>query len=813
MIKHTLIIFFKSLIDTHTHTLILSFSLPLFLSLLMSEILRNKFEAWLILRKHNIHEFALKREEDNLFGIPIDILKLRDTGSYDKVISEYKPETPEQHLFYASCCLDYFVQLNWTGPASVSPSSAEELHILDTDGETSYACIRSPSLLGTSLQHLRHASTLSTCEWWIGRVSFTHQRVMQNPCESLKSASFDGFSNAVKRFGPNDDETELSRQLALTAYLERGLMHLHYRDIPSASKDIERSRELCGLKVELKGALGKRTKFQEKPTSQLYLDIIKQFRAPDPRTFAGFRLPSPATYEEDSDLAECVIFSESRDACLMAPEEQALVLALCALRAAKAPHGERIYVDENLAYVNRVLLNPADWSVHCNAMLTRSRLEKGITKALHRSLTQLEDLCSFFNNNNNQNNNEEEKGQAKKIEVENVPSWARVAGHHLVLSPSQSELKRELGQRYIEIGMPSFALKIYEEMGMTEEMVLCYAAAGQQKEAEALARSTLESNPTPEMLCVLAEVTGDKEPYEQAWELSKHRFPMAKRQLGHWYFKRKMYAEAITHYKQALAINYLFDRCWFAMGCAAMQIEDWDTALTAFSRVVSIEPDDGEAWCNIAAVHMHNNRPQEAHVSLREALRQKPDSWKIWQNYVLVSAAPQVRDYQAAVFGLGRLVDLYQAADKSKTDMPASPDPRPIFMIASAIASARGNAGMDPVISSFADVLVRIENEMEMNPPLYDLFAFFAETIGDYDVALERRKAQCRLLEGSWPGDQKRWVNVAEAYTALGEVAVKLKDKSVLDKLRSVLDRAAPFFNGSDEFNKIVSLVRKIESF
>lgn len=799
----------------------------------MSEILRNKFEAWLILRKHNIHEFAIKREEDNLFGIPISILKLRDEGDYASILNSptttFEPTTPEQHLFYASCCLDFFTQLNWTGPIpssyisssssssdssstdsanSANDNSTTEKHILAIDGETPYARILSPELLNSARQHLRHSSTLSTCEWWLARTSFAHQRVMQNPCESLKSACSEGYGDAIKRFGPNDDETELSRQLALTAYLERGLMNLYYRDIPSAVRDVERARELCGLRVELKGALGKRTKFQEKPTSQLYLDIVKQWRAPDPRTFAGFRLPSPATYEEDSDLAECVIFSEARDACLMAPEEQAIVLALCALRAARAPSGERIYTEENLAYANRVLLNPADWSVHCAALLTRSRLEKGLTKALHRSLTQLEDLCAFPANSG-----------AKKSEVSGIPAWARVAGSHLVLAPPVSELKRELGQRYVEIGMPSFALKIYEEMGMTEEMVLCYAAAGQQKEAEALARSNLEKAPTPEMLCVLAEVTGDKEPYEQAWELSKHKFPMAKRQLGHWYFKRKMYAEAITHYKQALAINYLFDRCWFAMGCAAMQIEDWDTALTAFSRVVSIEPDDGEAWCNIAAVHMHNNRPQEAHVSLREALRQKPDSWKIWQNYVLVSAAPQVRDYQSAVFGLGRLVDLYQAADKSKTDMPASPDPRPIFMIASAIAAAVGSTGgsksekgVGAVAGQFGDVLVRIENEMEMNPPLYDLFAFFAETMGDYELAVERRKAQCRLLEGSWPGDKKRWLGVAEAYTALAEDAVKIGDKGVLDKLRSVLDRAAPFFNGTNEFNQLVSLVRKIES-
>ena len=787
----------------------------------MSEILRNKFEAWLILRKRNIHELATKRGDDSLFGIPLEILKSRDAGDYNTVITNFHPQTPEQHLFVAACCIDHFIQLNWTGPCDLTTSttssstSNDDAHLLNADGEIPFARIRGASLITTAAAaHLREASVLPTSEWWRGRASFVHQRVMQNPCESLREASVEGYDAAVKRFGPNDDETALSRQLAIAAYLERGLMHLHYREHKLAAQDVERARVVCGLRVELKGALGKRTKFQEKATSQLYLDLVQQWKAPDAREFAGFRLPSPATYEEDSDLAECVIFDEARDAVLMAPDEQALVLALAALRAARAPSDERIYTDENLAYVNRVLLNPVDWSVHTTAMLMRSRFEKGLTKALHRSLTQLEDLCAFYDATSpakTSSSSSAASAAAAAAAAAGVPVWARVAGHHLVLAPCRSELKRELAQRYVELGMPSFALKIYEEMSMLEEMVLCYAAAGQRKEAEDLARRQLAAHATPEMLCVLGEVTDDKEHYEQAWALSQQRFALAKRQLGHWCFKRKMYREAIAHYKQALAINYLFDRCWFAMGCAAMQIEDWETALAAFSRVVSIEPEDGEAWCNIAAVHMHNARPQEAHVSLQEALRQKPDSWRIWQNYVLVSASPQVRDYQAAVFGLGRLLDLYEAADKAKTDMPASPDPRPIFMVASAVAAAP--EALAGVVEPFAKVLARIEGEMEMSPPLYDLFAFFAETVGDFKTAAVRRAAQCRLLEGSWPGDEKRWPAVAEAYIALADVSVKLKDKNVLQKLRSVLDRAAPFFSATKEFAQLVAYVKIIEAF
>jgi Flp pilus assembly protein TadD len=57
-------------------------------------------------------------------------------------------------------------------------------------------------------------------------------------------------------------------------------------------------------------------------------------------------------------------------------------------------------------------------------------------------------------------------------------------------------------------------------------------------------------------------------------------------------------------------------------------------AANAFSRVVTLDSDDGEAWSNLAASYIEMNRPREAYQALIEAAKALPKNWKIIQNMV-----------------------------------------------------------------------------------------------------------------------------------------------------------------------------------
>ena len=55
--------------------------------------------------------------------------------------------------------------------------------------------------------------------------------------------------------------------------------------------------------------------------------------------------------------------------------------------------------------------------------------------------------------------------------------------------------------------------------------------------------------------------------------------------------------------------------------------------LQALTRCSQQEPDNGEAWNNIAAIHLQLQHAPEAFSALGEAVKLKRDSWQTWSNY------------------------------------------------------------------------------------------------------------------------------------------------------------------------------------
>ena len=77
--------------------------------------------------------------------------------------------------------------------------------------------------------------------------------------------------------------------------------------------------------------------------------------------------------------------------------------------------------------------------------------------------------------------------------------------------------------------------------------------------------------------------------------------------------------------------------------------------LQAFTRCAQQEPDNGEAWNNIAAIHLQLQHAPEAFSALSEAVKYKRDSWQTWANYGQAAAQtgnnlPAARAVQKASF-------------------------------------------------------------------------------------------------------------------------------------------------------------------
>ncbi|RRT67256.1 hypothetical protein B296_00039431 [Ensete ventricosum] len=153
-------------------------------------------------------------------------------------------------------------------------------------------------------------------------------------------------------------------------------------------------------------------------------------------------------------------------------------------------------------------------------------------------------------------------------------------------------------------------------------------------------------------VCSLGDATSTDAYYEKALEVSNHRSARAKVMTlfaeyscvfylikpnivrlfslnsVHWL---EMHTTGVTMRSQklfgkwqgesALALNSLYPDGWFALGAAALKARDTDKALDAFTRAVQIDPDNGEAWNNVACLHMIKKKSKAAFIAFKEALK------------------------------------------------------------------------------------------------------------------------------------------------------------------------------------------------
>lgn len=104
-------------------------------------------------------------------------------------------------------------------------------------------------------------------------------------------------------------------------------------------------------------------------------------------------------------------------------------------------------------------------------------------------------------------------------------------------------------------------------------------------------RRRMAEHPSPQLWCILGDITQDERCYETAWSMSGSRLVRAQRSLGSLLLRRGEYARSIECFQRVVAINPVYAAVWFSLGCAAMHIGQWTLAATALQRAVTLNPD------------------------------------------------------------------------------------------------------------------------------------------------------------------------------------------------------------------------------
>ena len=537
-----------------------------------------------------------------------------------------------------------------TGPTADSIDAAA-LPYLTLGGEPAYHLSRSPSLLLLSIRLLKGLSTsssaLETLPWWTLRQQLIHQSLLDEPV-SLP----EGLLPSLEALLPTLQQPDLIARL----HLELGFAHnLHSHD-KLANQSFAAAAQSSGLEYKLTGALGKRTKWQVDDLSQLVLlarsrqrdeqldeeeakvkslekERVLDDTMSETSTLVQPTLPSTLPLNDDTLLEETEFtHSENTGANpngpltsldpanqpALHPLDQSLLLALCLSQHNNSP-SSGLTASQMLPFLARVIAHPINWSVHTTALLLRARLESSRSRTVERSTLQLAALID-------------------QMPTSDSEPRERLRYFHQLPLPNKWEMERELAKRYLSIGVVRSSLDIFTRLEMWEDAVKCLQHMERDSEAVAIVNDLLEGRKTEtdlvpllgkatltdgkrakisaerqaKLYCLLGDLAlatpegreDAKKQYLHAWELSNKTSSRAMRSLGSIYVAENDFDSAIEPLKKALAINPLYARTWFVLGCCYVRAERWEEAKEAFRRDVQVDEEDGEGWNNLAAVHL-----------------------------------------------------------------------------------------------------------------------------------------------------------------------------------------------------------------
>lgn len=402
-------------------------------------------------------------------------------------------------------------------------------------------------------------------------------------------------------------------------------------------------------------------------------------------------------------------------------------------------------------------------------------------------------------------------------------------------APTRWDLEAELAARWVQLGGLRSALDIYERLQMWAEVALCWAATEREDKAKKIVRRQLyhatggrKDDPetqiaddeswegpercppppdAPRLYCILGDIDQSVDMYEKAWEFSERRYARAQRSLGRLYFAARNFVKAAEAYSKSLKVNQLNANSWFALGCALLELEQYERSAEAFSRCVQLDDTDAEAWSNFAAALLHiapaqDYIPEEvslgddqqmsvakvqaanslqanrrdALMALKRAAALKHDSYRIWENILVVSASLSPPDYVSALSAQKRIIDL-----KGATDGERCVDQKVLEMIVQHVVSSstRYDPSQPGLNRTFVQLVDRsIVPLITGSANLWQLVSKLALWREKPNSALDAEEKAWRVViaQPGWETDnEKRWnetveatVRLCDAYESLG---------------------------------------------
>ncbi|KAK1832514.1 essential for maintenance of the cell wall protein 1 [Podospora conica] len=492
----------------------------------------------------------------------------------DTAPSTPPPSTPTA-LLLAQAALNAFLQATVTGPVLEGADKVAKLFSADNTTEKTLrrACLRALDVDGVSVYPLiPHVELFCFARWiilpyprdgeavpvagdpaskspaWLRvRVLSTHFKLLAQP--SLGSGSVyvkaggwsevPGLQGEVEA-GLEGVEVGGGGEERVQFLLEKANVWVMLGQEGKAREAVEAARGGSGLVFKLSGALGRRTKFQEKSTSLLVVlarsregrgeggvgEKPETVRLVDDTLLERLAFTGEEKGEAEADVPEELKGMDPDDQPQLAPLDQIILLTEATLKDAFSPADE-LTSEEILPFAVRVISDRStNWQIYTQALLVRSRIEVHRSRTIERGILQMQAVVDQVVVDTTV---EPENGTTAEADVpviritngdadeakpapekptsffpaakptESAPAQVRLQYLHALSTPPRWHLESELAFSWASVGSLVSAVDIFKRLRLWAEVALCMAShaanndedgrgSGEEERAKAIIR-------------------------------------------------------------------------------------------------------------------------------------------------------------------------------------------------------------------------------------------------------------------------------------------------------------------------------------
>nr|XP_025615897.1 tetratricopeptide repeat protein 27 homolog isoform X2 [Arachis hypogaea] len=437
------------------------------------------------------------------------------------------------------------------------------------------------------------ACEIRSLSWWLARVLLLQQRILDERSSSLFDLLHVYLGEASQQFGTSegvrsywDANLRDGECLAIVSmfHLEAGIMEYAYGRVDPCRTHFESAEMAAGLQLSVTGVLGFRTVHQVEPKAQMVLVT----NTCSSNNADNHSLMGNGTQRRDSSSGDA-------SDILMTPK---LLGNYDDTKTGSQGIENGAQTTPSLTATQQAVI-----LAHCLLIEKSSRHDElqrwdmapyiEAIDSQHLFYFIIRCFCDILRIRWESSRSRTKERALLMMEnlVQRISESSPVVAERIPLSynvyiPSISALRKEYGELLVRCGLIGEAVKVFEDLELWDNLIYCYSLLEKKATAVELIKKRLSERPSDPRL----------------WE-------------------------------SAMSMNSMFPDGWFAFGAAALKARDIEKALDAFTRAVQLDPENGEAWNNIACLHMIKKKNKEAFIAFKEALKFKRNSWQLWENY------------------------------------------------------------------------------------------------------------------------------------------------------------------------------------